>query len=196
MLFYLDNWLSVGPNSDAALGHSRTMPVTAARPPARDRPSRERQAQAESNGLNENYGRELMELHTLSVNGGYSQQDVTEVARVFTGWTIDKPNDGGGFHYEPRMHEPGDKIVLGHRIKPKGEEEGSEVLHLLAHQPADRALHFAEAGQRFVSDNPPPPWSIAWRRLPEERTATFAKCCATHVPFAGILGRRRLTAPK
>ena len=106
--------------------------------------------------LNENYGRELLELHTLSVNGGYSQRDVTEVAKVFTGWTIEKPYEGLGFKYEPRMHEPGPKFVLGHRIKPKGEDEGREVLHMLATSP--QAAHFIslKLAQRFVSDDPPP----------------------------------------
>ena len=106
-------------------------------------------------GLNENYGRELLELHTLSVNGGYSQRDVTEVAKVFTGWTIEKPFEGMGFRYEPRMHEPGPKFVLGHRIKPKGEDEGREVLHLLATSPQTAHFISLKLAQRFVSDNPP-----------------------------------------
>jgi hypothetical protein len=109
-----------------------------------------------NSGLNENYGRELLELHTLSVNGGYSQRDVTEVAKVFTGWTIEKPNDGGSFKYEPRMHEPGPKFVLGHRIKPKGEDEGREVLHMLATSPQTAHFISLKLAQRFVSDDPPP----------------------------------------
>jgi uncharacterized protein (DUF1800 family) len=110
-----------------------------------------------NNGLNENYGRELLELHTLSVNGGYSQRDVTEVAKVFTGWTIEKPNEGGGFKYEPRMHEPGPKFVLGHRIKPKGdgEAEGRAVLHLLATSPQTAHFISLKLAERFVSDDPP-----------------------------------------
>ena len=109
-----------------------------------------------TSGLNENYGRELMELHTLSVNGGYSQRDVTEVAKVFTGWTIDKPAEGGGFKFDPRMHEPGPKFVLGHRIKPKGEGEGLEVLHRLATSPETAHFISLKLAQRFVSDDPPP----------------------------------------
>jgi uncharacterized protein (DUF1800 family) len=148
MMFYLDNWLSVGPNSEIALG------ITTHRYGygPQNRPRKGKQA----SGLNENYGRELMELHTLSVNGGYSQKDVTEVAKVFTGWTLEQPKKGGDFHFEPRMHEPGDKIVLGHRIKSNGEQEGLEVLHLLAHNP--RTAHFIsqKLAVRFVSDNPPP----------------------------------------
>ncbi|HEV2297376.1 MAG TPA: DUF1800 domain-containing protein, partial [Candidatus Acidoferrales bacterium] len=153
MLFYLDNWLSVGPNSMQALG-------VPARPAPRGpygypRPNPNAKRKANS-GLNENYGRELLELHTLSVNGGYTQRDVTEVAKVFTGWTIEKPNDGGEFHFDPRKHEPGPKLVLGHRIKPKGEDEGREVLHLLATSPQTAHFISLKLAQRFVSDDPPP----------------------------------------
>jgi uncharacterized protein (DUF1800 family) len=152
MLFYLDNWLSVGPNSMQALG----VPVHPARggPYGYPRPNPNVKRKANS-GLNENYGRELLELHTLSVNGGYTQRDVTEVAKVFTGWTIEKPNDGGEFHFDPRKHEPGPKFVLGHRIKPKGEEEGKEVLHLLATSPQTAHFISLKLAQRFVSDDPP-----------------------------------------
>jgi uncharacterized protein (DUF1800 family) len=118
--------------------------------------------------LNENYGRELMELHTLSVNGGYSQKDVTEVAKVFTGWTLDQPRKGGDFRFEPRMHEPGDKFVLGHRIKPNGENEGLEVLHLLAHNPKTAHFISQKLAMRFVSDDPPP-------ALVDRMTETFLK---------------------
>jgi uncharacterized protein (DUF1800 family) len=98
-----------------------------------------------------------MELHTLGVNGGYTQQDVTEVARVFTGWTLKQPKQGGGFTFEERTHEPGNKIVLGHRIKPKGEKEGLEVLHILAHNPATAKFICTKLALRFVSDEPPQP---------------------------------------
>jgi uncharacterized protein (DUF1800 family) len=106
--------------------------------------------------LNENYGRELMELHTLGVNGGYTQKDVTEVARVFTGWTLKQPKQGGGFTFEERMHEPGDKIVLGHRIKFNGEKEGREILHVLARHPSTARFICTKLATRFVSDNPSP----------------------------------------
>jgi uncharacterized protein (DUF1800 family) len=154
MLFYLDNWLSVGPDSMQALGiPARPGPYGPRRYPPFPRPNPNAKRKS---GLNENYGRELMELHTLSVNGGYSQRDVTEVAKVFTGWTIDKPNEGGGFKYEPRMHEPGPKFVLGHHIKPKGEDEGREVLHMLATSPQTAHFISLKLAQRFVSDDPPP----------------------------------------
>jgi uncharacterized protein (DUF1800 family) len=172
MLFYLDNWLSVGPDSEIALGipphqHRRGHGPSPNSRPQRPRGNKSRQA----SGLNENYGRELMELHTLSVNGGYSQKDVTEVAKVFTGWTLDQPRKagvpitpafgvmgwkGGDFRFEPRMHEPGTKIVLGHRIKEHGEKEGLEVLHLLAHNPNTAHFISQKLAMRFVSDDPPP----------------------------------------
>jgi uncharacterized protein (DUF1800 family) len=143
MLFYLDNWLSVGPDSPKALGPAHPGRYPPQRPGKR------------TSGLNENYGRELLELHTLSVNGGYSQRDVTEVAKVFTGWTIENPAQGGGFKFDPRMHEPGPKFVLGRRIKPKGEGEGMEVLHRLATSPQTAHFISLKLAERFVSDDPP-----------------------------------------
>jgi uncharacterized protein (DUF1800 family) len=158
MLFYLDNWLSVGPDSMQALGiPAHPGPYGPYRFPRYPGPGPNPNAKRKQNaGLNENYGRELMELHTLSVNGGYSQRDVTEVAKVFTGWTIDKPNDGGSFQFDPRRHEPGPKFVLGHRIKPKGEDEGREVLHMLATSPQTAHFISLKLAQRFVADDPPP----------------------------------------
>ncbi len=177
MLFYLDNWQSVGPHSDEALGIRPQMAQNQMRPRARwvngpfgrypviypqsgqQRPQSggnpNAQQKQRRSGLNENYGRELMELQTLGVNGGYTQQDVTEVARVFTGWTIQDPRDGGGFVFRPRMHEPGAKTVLGHKIKESGEKEGMEVLDILAHSPATANFISTELAERFVSDNPP-----------------------------------------
>ncbi len=161
MLFYLDNWLSVGPNSDAALGIPRrpaNAPWRGRRFPGNRLPANRSAAKQANNrrGLNENYGRELMELHTLGVNGGYAQKDVIEVARAFTGWTLKQPNQGGGFYFDERMHDPGVKIVLGHKIKPNGEKEGLEVLHILAHSPATAHFICNKLAMRFVSDEPPP----------------------------------------
>ena len=99
MLVYLDNWLSIGPDSQAN-------GVNPANP--RSRPG--------NRGLNENYGREVMELHTVGVNGGYTQADVTNLAAILTGWTINNPGQAGGFLFDPRRHEPGTKVWLGHRI--------------------------------------------------------------------------------
>jgi len=165
MLFYLDNWQSAGPNSPQALG----LPLHPYGPYGRHYPPRPRPNQAKRPmGLNENYGRELLELHTLSVNGGYSQRDVTEVAKVFTGWTLDKPAEGGGFKFEPRMHEPGPKFVLGHRIKPKGEGEGLELLHRLATSPQTAHFISLKLAERFVTDEPP-------QALVDRMSKTFLK---------------------
>ncbi len=163
MLFYLDNWQSTGPNSMQALG----IPARPYGPYGRPRFPRPHPGKRPS-GLNENYGRELLELHTLSVNGGYSQKDVTEAAKVFTGWTIDQPARGGSFKFEPRMHEPGTKTVLGHRIKPKGESEGLELLHLLATSPQTAHFISLKLAERFVSDDPPP-------ALVDQMAKTFLK---------------------
>ena len=169
MLFYLDNWLSVGPDSDFARGISRrNEDYNWRRRPRMRRPAPAKQAKSKRSGLNENYGRELMELHTLGVNGGYTQKDVTEVARVLTGWTLKQPRQGGGFVFEQRMHEPGDKRVLGHRIKSSGEKEGREVLHILAHHPSTAKFISTKLAMRFVSDDPPP-------ALVERMTQTFLK---------------------
>jgi uncharacterized protein (DUF1800 family) len=157
MLFYLDNWLSVGPDSDAALGVPEHRPHVGRKRRPFPEPQQPRTRRAKQrHGLNENYARELMELHTLGVDGGYTQQDVTEVARVLTGWTIDRPKQGGEFRFEARMHEPGAKVVLGHEIKEKGEQEGREVLHMLAHHPSTAKFISGKLAARFVSDNPPP----------------------------------------
>jgi uncharacterized protein (DUF1800 family) len=157
MLFYLDNWLSVGPNSDFANGvPKRNNNYNWRKPPRQRRPPQVKQAKGKRSGLNENYGRELMELHTLGVNGGYTQKDVTEVARVLTGWTLKQPKQGGGFAFEERMHEPGDKHMLGHRIKSGGEKEGREVLRILARHPSTAKFISTKLAMRFVSDTPPP----------------------------------------
>ena len=135
MLFYLDNFQSVRADIDAN--------------------SRSRRAKR---GLNENYGRELMELHTLGVNGGYTQKDVTEVARCFTGWTIEDPRRGGAFIYRDNLHDKGEKIVLGHVIPAGGGmEDGEKVLDILATHPSTARYISTELAQRFVADNPPQP---------------------------------------
>jgi len=110
----------------------------------------------QARGLNENYARELMELHTLGVDGGYTQKDVIEVARCLTGWTIERPQQGGGFIFRPQMHDFGPKIVLDRKIPAgRGMEDGLKVLHILAHEPAT-AHHIAfELCRRFIADDPP-----------------------------------------
>jgi uncharacterized protein (DUF1800 family) len=150
MLFYLDNWESVGPESELAkYGPQR-------RVGPRTRFFRQPQAKNRPSGLNENYAREIMELHTLGVDGGYTQKDVTELAKVLTGWSIEKPQLGGGFHFNERAHEPGDKFILGRRISEHGEKEGEEMLDILAHEPATAKFISRKLAMRFVSDNPSP----------------------------------------
>jgi len=98
-----------------------------------------------------------MELHTLGVDGGYTQKDVTEVARAFTGWTIDNPRRGAGFRFEPRMHDAGEKVVLGHVIKAGGgESDGERVLDILAAHPSTARFIATKLARRFVGDTPPP----------------------------------------
>jgi uncharacterized protein (DUF1800 family) len=120
-------------------------------------------------GLNENYARELMELHTLGVDGGYTQKDVQEVARAFSGWTLTQPRQGGGFVFEPRMHDNGEKVVLGMRIKAGGgKKDGEQVLDLLAKHPSTAKFIATKLARRFVTDDPP-------KALVDRAAATFLK---------------------
>ncbi len=132
MMFYLDNWESVKPDE--------------VRRPNGKKPTR---------GLNENYARELMELHTLGVDGGYTQKDIIEVARCFTGWTLRPAR--GGFDYNDKVHDKGEKIVLGVTIPAGGgKEDGEKVLDILAAHPSTARFISKELALRFVADNPPP----------------------------------------
>ncbi len=140
MLYYLDNWLSVGPNSQA----------NGVRPGQPPKPN------ASTRGLNENYGRELMELHTLGVDGGYTQTDVTQMARVFTGWTIQSFDQGWGFLFDPKRHEPGPKIILNRTIEEAGINEGQQALDILCKSPATARFISTKLARRFVADDPPP----------------------------------------
>ena len=131
MLFYLDNWASTREGFSL---------------PRRGRL-----------GLNENYARELLELHTLGVDGGYTQEDVREVARCFTGWGIRKPNEEGTFEFHPAAHDRGAKRVLGVAIPPGGGmEDGERVLDLLATHPSTARFIARKLAQKFVMDSPPP----------------------------------------
>jgi uncharacterized protein (DUF1800 family) len=135
MLFYLDNWRS---------SVLRPYPATKDKPTGAD------------GGLNENYARELMELHTLGVDGGYTQTDVQEVARCFSGWTIQKPNEQGLFLYRPGLHDDGEKVVLGHKILAGGGiADGERVLDILATHPATARFVATKLARRFISDEPP-----------------------------------------
>ena len=168
MLFYLDNWQSVGPHSMVATGQrpADRRPIRPfgqgrfgriQRMPGNDEQMRTapNNAQQQRRGLNENYAREIMELHTLGVDGGYTQKDVTELARVLTGWSIREPRRGGEFFFNERMHEPGTKTVLGRQIRDNGMDEGLEMLDVLAHHPSTAHFISKKLAMRFVSDNPP-----------------------------------------
>jgi len=171
MLFYLDNFQSVSPNAQlpqqrpgAARG---PLAALMSNNPQQQRPQQQRR------GINENYARELMELHTLGVDGGYTQQDVQEVARCFTGWTIFQPRGGGAaaaalmgrdardnagkFIFRPGVHDNGEKTVLGHKIPAGGgEKDGLMVLDIVAHHPSTAKFIATKLVRRFVSDDPPP----------------------------------------
>jgi uncharacterized protein (DUF1800 family) len=166
MLFYLDNFQSATPNAPARAGRRglmRRAPRRELMGEARATGEANRRPQRMRRGLNENYARELMELHTLGVEGGYTQKDVQEVARAFTGWTIRNPrgffNDGeaGTFHFNARLHDTGEKIVLGQKIPAGGGiEDGRKVLDILARHPSTAKFIATKLARRFVSDNPPP----------------------------------------
>jgi uncharacterized protein (DUF1800 family) len=195
MLFFLDNWLSADPVAWSKLQQEREQripqrqrrmggvfgrgPFGGPRLP-RNRPlppnnsvanpnnPNARQRQPQERGLNENYGRELMELHTLGVDGGYTQKDVIEVAKAVTGWTIRQPRRDPEFFFDERIHDNSVKTVLGHKIHAGGIKDGEEVLDLLARDPHTAHHISLEIAERFVSDNPPP-------ALVDRMTRTYLK---------------------
>jgi uncharacterized protein (DUF1800 family) len=177
MLFFLDNWLSAdpvawqkmqqeqqarrqmrggafggGPFGRARFPQGSTMPKDDPNNPNANANAKQKQER----GLNENYGRELMELHTLGVDGGYTQDDVINVAKAFTGWTIKQPRRDAEFFFDDRLHDNSVKTVLGHEIHTGGMRDGEQVLDILARDPHTAHHVSYELAQRFVSDNPPP----------------------------------------
>ncbi|MEO8580415.1 MAG: DUF1800 domain-containing protein, partial [Gemmatimonadales bacterium] len=171
MLFYLDNARSMADSTRPTLSGPNGAPRMRRAPMGRgglgaimgamraqqrqqqqqQQPQQKRQRQ----GLNENYGRELLELHTLGVDGGYTQQDVINVARAFTGWTIKPPAQGGGFIFRPQVHDAGEKLVLGHKLGAgRGMEDAEDVLDILARSPATARFISFKLARRFVSDSP------------------------------------------
>jgi len=185
MLTYLDNWQSAAPPGAQTLGATpgrggagigqrggrmggagRGGGIGGRRPgmgglgPNTGRggqtPARPAGAQRPARGLNENYARELLELHTIGVDGGYTQDDIVNVARAFTGWTIQQPRQGGGFVFNPRMHDAGSKQVLGTTLPAGGgQEDGERVLDLLARHPSTATFIATKLARRFVADDPP-----------------------------------------
>jgi len=157
MLFYLDNYLSADPKAAQRLAAQRAMrQMQRGRRPPSPQPANPQNAKKQQRGLNENYGRELMELHTLGVDGGYTQKDVTEVARCFTGWTIEKPREIAAFKFDEKLHDPDSKLVLGKKIHSGGMKDGEQVIELLAKNPNTANFLSTKLARRFVSDNPPP----------------------------------------
>jgi uncharacterized protein (DUF1800 family) len=165
MLFYLDNWESVAPGATPPQAmRLRARPFLGRRPalfPPRPDPAerdslRQRALARAPKGINENYARELLELHTLGVDGGYDQHDVIEVARIFTGWSIERPQQGGDFQFHDWAHDTGDKQVLGVEFeRGHGMDEGVRLLKLLANHPATMHHVSRKLCQRFVNDDPP-----------------------------------------
>jgi len=162
MLFYLDNFQSRTPNPPVVISPEMEQRLKNPRLTPQQREQLERRIEQMRNqqrrpqgGLNENYARELMELHTLGVDGGYTQQDVIAVARILTGWTIDRPQQGGAFVFRPQMHDGDVKTVMGRTFQPGGEDEGERLLDMLASHPSTAKHISYKLAQRFVADEPP-----------------------------------------
>ncbi len=179
MLFYLDNWMSAAPNAQALQRRERAERALQRRQTRlgdkMSDPEKEQMLNAQGKikkaprGLNENYAREIMELHTLGVDGGYTQKDVQEIARCFTGWTLRQPRNGAEFFFNPNIHDDGDKTVLGKKIAAGGgQKDGHAVIHLLATHPSTAKFISTKLARKFVNDNPP-------ESLVNRMTETFKK---------------------
>jgi uncharacterized protein (DUF1800 family) len=176
MLFFLDNWQSADPEAFArwreqmearrrfqGMFRGGLMPgradfprVGSPFPPPAGAPTGGNVApQQQERGLNENYGREVMELHTVGVDAGYTQQDVIEMAKTLTGWTIREPRRDPEYMFRPEFHAAGEKVVMGHTFDSGGEKDGEDALKMLANDPHTARRISTELAQRFVSDEPP-----------------------------------------
>ena len=173
MLFFLDNWQSADPQAfqqwrEQMMARRRfqgvfrsglaPMPGDFPRPGAQFPPQAGANGapkQQQERGLNENYGREVMELHTIGVDAGYSQQDVIEMAKTLTGWTIREPRRDPEYQFRNEFHAQGKKVVMGHTFDYGGEKDGEEALKMLANDPHTARRISTELAQRFVSDDPP-----------------------------------------
>jgi len=168
MLFYLDNWQSAAPNAQVLARREKALQRLEMRQRrlGGNRGAADEQMQTMLNnqgkikkaprGLNENYAREIMELHTLGVDGGYTQKDVQEVARCFTGWTLRNPRAGAEFIFNPNIHDDGEKTVLGKKIPAGGgQKDGYAVIHLLATHPSTAKFISTKLARKFVNDHPP-----------------------------------------
>jgi len=165
MLFYLDNWLSADPiafqrmQAEIAMRRQRYYglfgEMPAGPPPGFPGAQAQQPPKKQDRGLNENYGREVMELHTLGVDAGYTQQDVIEMARCLTGWTVHEPRKDPEFFFDDRIHAQGKKIVMGSTLNYGGMKDGEEALKMLAADPHTAHFVSMEIARHFVSDNPP-----------------------------------------
>ncbi|MFN0110031.1 MAG: DUF1800 domain-containing protein [Blastocatellia bacterium] len=196
MLFYLDNWMSAAPNAEATKRRQQLAKVMERRQARRADKMSEQENEQMLNaqgkikkaprGLNENYAREIMELHTLGVDGGYTQKDVQEVARCFTGWTLKQPRNGAEFIFNPMIHDDGEKTVLGKKIAAGGgKKDGYDVIHLLAAHPATAKFISTKLARKFVNDTPP-------QALVSRMAETFRK---TDGDISQVL-RTMLTSPE
>jgi uncharacterized protein (DUF1800 family) len=185
MLIYLDNFQSADPNAVRRMDAEKAMraryggafaggvaPTPGTFPgPATSSPAAgaAAPAQKQERGLNENYGREVMELHTVGVDGGYTQQDVIQMAECLTGWTVREPRKNPEFFYDDRIHAQGKKVVMGRTFSYGGEKDGEEALKMLANHPNTATFISTELARHFVSDNPPPALIL---RMSAEYSAT------------------------
>jgi uncharacterized protein (DUF1800 family) len=189
MLFYLDNWQSQADSSRPRLVEQNVGRARAQAQARRLQPAQVQELQAgarRKGGLNENYGRELLELHTLGVDGGYTQADVIGAARILTGWTMKQPQKGGGFQFVPAMHDAGEKTVLGHHFAAgHGQEEGEQLLDIVASHPATAHYIAFKLARRFVSDVPP-------TALVDRAAATFMR---THGDIRAVM-KTIVTSPE
>ena len=173
MLIYLDNFQSADPNAVRRMDAEKAMrraryggafaggvaPTPGTFPgPVTSSPGTGAAAPAKKpeRGLNENYGREVMELHTVGVDGGYTQQDVIQMAECLTGWTVREPRKNPEFFFDDRIHAQGKKVVMGRAFSYGGERDGEEALKMLANHPSTAKFISTELARHFVSDNPPP----------------------------------------
>ena len=189
MMIYLDNAQSMADSLHLTLLEMH------ARPNAVGRPAPRRRA-----GLNENYGRELLELHTLGVDGGYTQQDVINVARAFTGWTVDQPAKGGPFLFRPGMHDADPKQVLGQLLPPgRGVEDGEEVLDIASDHPATARFIVRKLAVRLVSDSPSEALVeravTTWRRTRGDLREVVRTLVLSPEFFARSAGRSKVKTP-
>ena len=162
MLFYLDNWLSADPaaikrmQEARAIRQQRRYMRFGMIPPPYGMQGANGRPKQQDRGLNENYGREVMELHTIGVDAGYTQQDVINMAEIFTGWTIRAPRKDAQFFFNDRIHAEEKEVVMGHTFHGSGMKEGEKALEMLASDPHTAHHISLQLAEYFVSDDPPP----------------------------------------